>query len=112
MKANAELTTPNQILAEGWRLTKAILALKGLKVPDIIDFQIDGADQIQATRVARLEELAKAIAALEQGIERLSEDEPTVTTRDKLWKRHSRKLAFPAGLDFPSKILPPPPDDF
>ena len=80
MNANTELTTPNQILAEGWRLTKAILALKGLKVPDIIDFQIDGADHIRATRVAKLEELAKAIAALEQGIERLSEDEPTVTS--------------------------------
>jgi hypothetical protein len=80
MKANTELTTPNRILVEGWRLTKAILALKGLKVPDIIDFQIGGADHIRATRVAKLEELAKATAALEQGIEHLSEDEPTVTS--------------------------------
>ena len=33
-------------------------------------------------------------------------------TRDKLWEKHSRKLAFPAGLDFRSNILSPPPDDF
>ena len=80
MKANTELTTPNQILVEGWHLTKAILALKGLKVPDTIEFQIDGVGYVQATRVAKLEELAKAIAAFEEGLERLSEDEPTVTS--------------------------------
>jgi hypothetical protein len=33
-------------------------------------------------------------------------------TRDKLWEKHSRKLAFPAGLDFRSEILSPRLDAF
>jgi hypothetical protein len=62
--------TPNDILAQGWRLTTAILALKGLEVPDTITFQVDGADQIRATRVARLKDLSNAIAALDEAVQR------------------------------------------
>jgi hypothetical protein len=231
--------TTNQVLAERWRRTRAILDQKGMEIPHTIEFRIDGANHIRATRVATLEELARAVAALDEVIERHSEgnanvlelhgrpkivelnkqrdalaelqklaghdEAPSSTTviealfpdvpvkkktaaekseierwlairkeealkidpetaevdwvyaqtldpygvldewelpeefdrvgreyfarapgrdvwvefgdlpdetRDKLWKRHSRKLAFPAGLNFPSKILPPPPDDF
>jgi hypothetical protein len=64
---DAELITPNEILAEGWRVTRAILALRGLEVPDTIEFQLSGAMHIRATRVATLDELAKAIAALDKG---------------------------------------------
>jgi hypothetical protein len=62
--------TPNDILAQGWRLTTAILDLKGVEVPDTITFRKDGADQIRATRVARLEDLSKAIAALDEAVQR------------------------------------------
>jgi hypothetical protein len=41
-QTSAEQMTPKQILAEGWHLTRAILALKGSEVPDTIHFQIDG----------------------------------------------------------------------
>jgi hypothetical protein len=70
---------PNEILAEGWRLTRAIMALKGLKIPHYIQYQIDkdeitGADHnLLATRVATLEDLAKAIAALDGAIEQLNQ---------------------------------------
>jgi hypothetical protein len=64
--------TPNKVLADGWRLTRAILALKDMEIPDTIEFQIDGANHIRATRVATLEELAKAVGALNEAIERRS----------------------------------------
>ena len=61
--------TPNDILAQGWRLTTAILDLKGVEVPDTITFRKDGADQIRATQVAKLEDLSKAIAALDEAVQ-------------------------------------------
>jgi hypothetical protein len=64
---------PKEILAEGWRLTEEILALKGLKIPHTIHFQIDGANQIRATRVATLEDLGKAVAALDDAVEQLNQ---------------------------------------
>jgi hypothetical protein len=79
MDREQEQTAANRILAEGWRLTREILALKGMKIPDTIDFQIDGKNHIRATRVATLEELAKAAAALGEAIERRSEGRPSVT---------------------------------
>ena len=71
--------TPNQVLADGWRLTRAILALKCLEIPHTIEFQIDGANHIRATRFATLDELAKAVAALDEAIERRSEGKASVT---------------------------------
>jgi hypothetical protein len=63
--------TASEILADGWRLTKAIMALKGVEIPDFINFQIDGRSQIRATRVATLEDLAKAIDALDNAIRQM-----------------------------------------
>jgi hypothetical protein len=86
---DGEAMTPNEILAQGWRLTRAILALRGLEVPDIIEFQIDGAMHIRATRVAPVKELAKAITALDEAIQRPSsrehlQVEPLSKQRDAL----------------------------
>jgi hypothetical protein len=69
MDREQEQMTANRILAEGWRLTRQILALKGMEIPDMIEFLVDGARQGRATRVATLEELAMAIAALDDAIE-------------------------------------------
>ena len=65
--------TPSTILAEGWRLTRAIFALKGMEIPHEIEFLMNGVRQGRATRVATLEELAKGVAALDDAIEHPSE---------------------------------------
>ena len=52
-----------ELLADGWKLTQERAALLGRPIPDFIKFQIDGANHIRATRVAELDELAKAIAS-------------------------------------------------
>jgi hypothetical protein len=70
--SEAKRMTPMKVLAEGWRLTTSILALKGMEIPHTIEFPIDGAWHTRATRVATLEELAKGIDALNDGIDRLS----------------------------------------
>jgi hypothetical protein len=44
-----------------------------MQIPDTIEFLIDGARHIRATRVATLEELAKGVAALDDAIEHPSE---------------------------------------
>jgi hypothetical protein len=70
--------TPNKVLAEGWRRTRATLALKGMEIPYTIEFLADGARHIRATRVATLEELAKGVAALDDAIEHPSEHNASV----------------------------------
>jgi hypothetical protein len=77
-QTSVEQMTPTQILAEGWRLTRAILALKGLELPDIIDFHTGGKNQTRATRVVTLEDLAKAVTALDEVIEHRSQDKSSV----------------------------------
>ena len=72
-QTSVEQMTPKQTLAEGWRLTRKIVALKGMEIPHMIEFLIDGAVHCQATRVATLEELALGIAALDHAIEHPSE---------------------------------------
>ena len=79
MNRNVEQTTSNQLLADGWRLTRGILALKGLQIPQTIEFRIDSATHIRATRTATLDELARAVTALDEAIERRSESKPSVT---------------------------------
>ena len=79
MNRNVEQTTSNQLLADGWRLTRAILALKGLQILHTIEFRIDSATHIRATRTATLDELAKAVTALDEAIERRSQNRPNVT---------------------------------
>ena len=64
-----EQMTPSKILDEGWHLTRAIFALKGMEIPHTIEFLIDGDRHVRATRVATLEELAKGVAALDDAIE-------------------------------------------
>jgi hypothetical protein len=75
----SETMTPKDILAQGWRLTRAIFALKGMEIPYTIEFQIDGENLIRATRVATPEEVAKAVAALNEAIEHQSDENPRVT---------------------------------
>jgi hypothetical protein len=84
----------NEILAQGWRQTKATLALKGMEIPHTIEFQIDGKNHIRATRVATLEDLARAIDALNEDVERLSRGpRRAVTVGDELESlRQSRGL--------------------
>jgi hypothetical protein len=50
LSPNAELSTPTEIFAEGWRLTKAVFALKGMEITHTIRSQADGARQHQETR--------------------------------------------------------------
>ena len=77
--SEAERMTPNQVLAEGWRLTIAILALKGMEIPHTIEFQIDGKMHMRATRVATLDELARGVAALDEAIAQRSKRKPSDT---------------------------------
>ncbi len=94
MNRNVELMTSNQVLAEGWRLTKAILALKGMEIPDAVEFQIDGANHIRATRFATLDELAKAVLALDEAIERRSEGKTSVADLHGRFKIEERRDAL------------------
>ena len=65
-------------LAEGWELTQRNMALVGTPIPDFIEFQIDGAKHIRATRLAELDDLAKAIGAIDEDIERLVRGAPAL----------------------------------
>ena len=99
-QASVEQMTPKQILAEGWRLTRAILARNGMEIPYTIDLPMDGVIHTYATRVATLEQLAKAVAALDEAIEqdksnirRLHRDldtEELIKQRDALAELHKR----------------------
>lgn len=71
--------TARERLATGWKLTQQNMALAGLRVPDCIHFQIDGRRQIRATRVAELDELAQAIAAIDEDIGRLVQGAPALS---------------------------------
>jgi hypothetical protein len=71
-----------ELLAEGWKLTQESMALVGTPIPDFIKFQIDGANHIRATRVAKLNELAKAIGAIEEDLERLLRGAPALVSYD------------------------------
>jgi hypothetical protein len=79
MNRIVEQTTSNRLLADGWRLTRAILALKGLQIPHTIEFRIASATHIRATRTATLDELAKSVAALDEAIERQRQNRLSVT---------------------------------
>jgi hypothetical protein len=124
-----EEPTPNRVLADGWRLTRATFALEFLEIPDTIEFQVDGGNHILATRLATLDELAKAVVALDKAIERRGEGKVTDTDlhgrfkmeeqRDglaELQKRASQGGAPPSTTviealfpDVPVKKKTPPP---
>jgi hypothetical protein len=95
--SEVEQMTPNEILAAGWRLTRAIFALKGMEIPDTIHFQSDGGNHIRATRVATLEELAKATAALDNAVEQLNQGAsgvPSYLRYDNIEQLHAAKKAL------------------
>jgi hypothetical protein len=61
------------------------MALSGTVIPYAIEFRIDGANHIRATRVATLDDLAEAIHALNQDIERLNkEPRRAITVGDEI----------------------------
>ena len=82
MSVEQDPTNAREQLAKGWERTQQSMALAGMPVPDHIHFPSDGPRQIRATRVAGLDELAKAIAAMDEDIERLVQGAPTLTFRD------------------------------
>jgi hypothetical protein len=71
-----------ELLAKGWELTQQSMALVGLTIPYYLDFQIDDKKQIRATRAATLDELAKAIFALDEDIGRLVDGAPALIFHD------------------------------
>jgi len=74
--------TARELLAKGWELTQQSMALVGMPIPDFIEFQVDGTNHIRATRVATLDELAKAICALDEDIGRLVDGAPALIFHD------------------------------
>jgi hypothetical protein len=74
--------TAKELLAKGWELTEQSMVLVGMSIPDCIYFQINGRNQIRATRVAQLDHLAHAIAALDEDIGRLLRGEPALVVND------------------------------
>ena len=67
---------------QGLDLTQQSMALVGMSIPECIRFQIDGRNHVRATRVAALDELAKAIGAVAEDIERLVQGEPALNYSD------------------------------
>jgi hypothetical protein len=65
-------------LSKGWELTQESMALAGLPIPDVIYLEVDGRRQIRATRVAKLDELANAVGAIEEDIGRLAQGAPAL----------------------------------
>jgi hypothetical protein len=78
MSSEQKPITAKELLAKGWEITQQSMALVGMSVPCYLYFQIDGRNQIRATRVAELDDLAQAIAALDEDIGRLVRGEPVL----------------------------------
>lgn len=72
-----EPRTATEIFAEGWRLTKAIFALKGMEIPYTIPIQVTGENHVQETRIATLEDLANAVLSLDELIAHPSDRGPS-----------------------------------
>jgi hypothetical protein len=82
MSGEEKPMTARAQLAQGWELTEQSMAVVGLTIPYCIEFQIDGAKQIRATRVVELDELAKAIDAIDEDIGRLFQGAPPLVSYD------------------------------
>ena len=78
MSSEQKPITARELRRKGWELTQQSMALVGMSIPVYIDFQIDGRRHFRATRVAELDELAHAIAALDEDIGRLVRGEPAL----------------------------------
>ncbi len=74
--------TARELLADGWELTTQSMALVGLTIPYHIHFHIDGVGQIRATRVAEVDDLARAIGAIDEDIGRLDRGAPALSFVD------------------------------
>jgi hypothetical protein len=106
--------TATEFLSEGWRLIREGMAQSGMQVPDTIEFQIDGANHSRATRVAKLDDLAKAIGALADDIDRLSHGLPSVIPhrddieqlrRDKASLLELQKRVHRSGCDGSATVI-------
>jgi hypothetical protein len=94
MNRDEERMMLNRVLADLWRVTRATFALEFLEIPHTIEFQVDGANHIRATRLATLDELAKAVAALDEAIERRSEGKVSVTDLHRRFEMEERRDAL------------------
>ena len=94
MYSDDEELTPNRVLADGWRRTRAAFALEFLEIPDTIEFKVDGGNHNLATRFATLDELAKAVAALDEAIECRGEGKARVTDLHDRFKMEEQRDAL------------------
>ncbi|MGO9943043.1 MAG: hypothetical protein ACLPIC_09785 [Rhodoblastus sp.] len=78
MNSEKKPITARELLAKGWELTEQSLILLGLPFPHEIEFQVDGAKTFRVTRVAELDELAKAIGAIDEDLARLIKGAPAL----------------------------------
>jgi len=84
-----------ELLAKSWKLTQEGMALAGTPIPDFIYFGIEGEAQIRATRVAELDELAKAVGAIDEDIERLAQGAAALNYTDHdLEQLHQEKASL------------------
>ena len=103
MSSEQKPITAKELLAKGWKLTQQSMALVGMSVPCYLYFQIDGRNQIRATRVAELDDLAEAIAALDEDIGRLVRGEPALVSQ----LRHRTATPGQGRADGTSKTCQP-----
>jgi hypothetical protein len=103
--------TPKSAKAE---LTEQSMALIGLQIPVFIQFQIGDAGHIRPTRVAELDELAKAIGAIDEDIGRLVWGAPALgytsedieqLRRDKSALTELQKRALRSGCPKASTVI-------
>jgi hypothetical protein len=78
MTNTISVASARDLLAKGWELTRESMALVGLPIPHEIQFQVDGRKSSYPTRVAALDDLAKALSAIEEDIERLVQGAPAL----------------------------------
>jgi hypothetical protein len=94
MNRDDEELTPTRVLADGWRRTRAAFALEFLEIPDTIQFRVDGGNHNRATRFATLGQLAQAVAALDEAIERRSEGKASVADLHGRFKMEEQRDAL------------------
>ena len=87
--------TARELLAKGWELTRESMALVGMPIPELYPFSDRRAKQIRATRVAKLDELAKAIGAIDEDIGRLVQGAPALNyTHSDIERLRQEKAAL------------------
>jgi hypothetical protein len=103
-----------ELLKKAWELTEQSMALIGLQIPLYIRFQIGGARHIRPTRVAELDELAKAIGTIDEDIGRLVRGAPALSyasedieqlRRDKSALTELQKRALRSGCPKASTVI-------